>query len=472
MEEKTKKEKQYVVGLGEVLLDRFLNNKGEEIKTKLGGAPTIFAYHAAKSGWDGLVISAIGKDEEGKKIRKELKNHNLKSRLKTIEGKRSGVVDVDNSDCNKPSYKIDRNSACFEMPFTIDDIKIDENDKKEEDKKEFVEIAGHTKAVYFGTLASFCSATTNNKIDGFLNIVPDDCLKIYDVNFRKNSEKDKLYNKRLVGKYVEKCNVLKVNLEELEYIYEKYPSKDPTSTKNPGEMKKCKTIMKHFPNIDYLILTMGEDGSTIFWKDKEHDNRIAFSSLGMPLDVKNTVGAGDALAGAFIGEILRGRPEVHAHRIAVERSAVVCVEGDSMPPINKYDVFISYAHKDKKLVSGYFVNRFKDEQLSSIWIDEQNIKPGDDFPVEIKNAIRDSEVFLFFYSKDSNKSDWVQREIKYALEYKKIIIPVLLDDLEKEPNNENNEMYDELLNNIEYVDCSIFNKLIISIKEKLEIQST
>ena len=59
-------EKKYVVGIGEALLDVFPVANSKKVVKKLGGAPVIFAYHAAQSGWDGMVVSAVGR-EIGKK---------------------------------------------------------------------------------------------------------------------------------------------------------------------------------------------------------------------------------------------------------------------------------------------------------------------------------------------------------------------------------------------------------------------
>lgn len=437
--------KNYVVGIGEALLDCFVDNETKLETRKLGGAPTIFAYHAVQSRWEGMVISAIGNDDEGKTIKDEIeKKHKLKSHLESIEGKDSGVVSVryKNGDRNNPEYTIDPNSAWSEMSYF----------------DELSDIARHTKAVYFGTLASHCGTKTKNTIDSFLKEVSKDGnnLIIYDVNLRTNPEPKKvdLFNDELIIEYMGKCNVLKVNRYELGYICKLIGIKDEES-----ERKKCLEIMNVYKRIKYLIVTMGEDGSSIFWRDKDHNNKIAYSSLGMPLDVENTVGAGDALAGAFIGEILRNKTPEHAHRIAVQRSAIVCEEGDSMPPIIRRDVFISYSRKDKDAVAKHFCHHFKENGLS-VWRDEEEIEHGDELRPEIKQAIRSCEVVVYFSSKDANKSDWVTKEVLYAIKNNKTVIPVKLDDAPI------NETINKSLNDIDQMDYSL-TKLINSIKKHI-----
>lgn len=50
----------YVVGIGEILWDVFPGNR-----EKLGGAPAIFAYHAAQMGFTGMILSTSGDPDEG-----------------------------------------------------------------------------------------------------------------------------------------------------------------------------------------------------------------------------------------------------------------------------------------------------------------------------------------------------------------------------------------------------------------------
>ena len=67
--------KDYIVGLGEILFDCLPDGK------KLGGAPANFAYHVSNFGLEGIAVSAIGKDEDGLRIKKELEPRGLKYHL-------------------------------------------------------------------------------------------------------------------------------------------------------------------------------------------------------------------------------------------------------------------------------------------------------------------------------------------------------------------------------------------------------
>ena len=63
------KMKDYIVGLGEVLFDCLPDGK------KLGGATANFAYHVTQLGLNGIAVSAIGDDEDGKEIVRQLAEH-------------------------------------------------------------------------------------------------------------------------------------------------------------------------------------------------------------------------------------------------------------------------------------------------------------------------------------------------------------------------------------------------------------
>lgn len=427
-------QKQYVVGIGEALLDCFSENN-----RKVGGAPLIFAYHAAQSGLNGMIISAIGEDKEGEEIKSWITNHNLDYSLELIHGKPTGTVIVNKDDPNNPLYTIyPENSAWSYMSYS---------DKLNN-------IAKNTRAVYFGPLASF-KGTSKTAIEQFLSAVDDECLKIFDVNLRFNPNDNKehkipLYDDKVVIDYIDKCNVLKVNYDELKVVCELLHI-------DGNERRQCRKIMEKYVKIKYLIVTIGEEGSTIFWRDKDHNNRIAFSSLGMPVELKNTVGAGDALAGAFIGEILKGKTEVRAHHYAVQRSVIVCEAEESMPHIAQNDIFISYSRKDERIVVDVFCKLFENWGFT-IWRDKERITKGERFDDKIRHAIQNCDVVIYFSSKDANCSQYVTQELKFANENLKTIIPIKLDN--SDFNNEINPI-------LKYIDNLDLNHLISSINKQI-----
>ena len=92
----------------------------------------------------------------------------------------------------------------------------------------------------------------------------------------------------------------------------------------------------------------------------------------------------------------------------------------------KYDVFVSYSRKDSEIVQSV-VDRLKAEGYRC-WMDVTGIESSDEFKRVLVTAIRQSKVILFFSSANSNSTEWTVKEINIAVQMKKPIIPVRLDD--------------------------------------------
>ena len=138
-----------------------------------------------------------------------------------------------------------------------------------------------------------------------------------------------------------------------------------------------------------------------------------------------------------------------------------------------HDVFISYSRKDYVDEQG---NVLPDNILSKIkkalkengisfWFDEEGIYSGDEFASVLTRAIRESSVFLFVSSANSNNSRWTSNEISTALEFKKKIIPFRID------NSPYNDSVMMKIISFDYIDCKdeqkAINKLLRAVKHNL-----
>lgn len=100
------------------------------------------------------------------------------------------------------------------------------------------------------------------------------------------------------------------------------------------------------------------------------------------------------------------------------------------------DVFISYSRKDYKnengiLIEGNVITELKacfEKNNITYWIDEEGIYSGKAFAKVIARNIKRCKIFVFVSSVSSNKSPWTSGEIATAVEYKKTIIPLRIDD--------------------------------------------
>lgn len=90
-------------------------------------------------------------------------------------------------------------------------------------------------------------------------------------------------------------------------------------------------------------------------------------------------------------------------------------------------IFVSYSRLDKDLVFP-FVKRIEQELNTICWIDSEGIESGSQFEEVIVNAIEESEVVLFMLSDSSINSKWTKREVLYAEDEGKRIVPIVVDD--------------------------------------------
>lgn len=284
-----------VVGMGEALWDVLPEGK------KIGGAPANFAYHVSQFGLPSCAVSAVGDDPLGKEIVENFTSKGLNFSLAQVPYP-TGTVQVEIDQAGIPQYDIKENVAWDNIPFT----------------ENLQELAKNTKALCFGSLAqrNIVSRTTINE---FLDAMPkdDDTLVVFDVNLRQG-----FYNQEILCNSMEKCNILKINDEELVIVSRMfgYPGIDLQD--------KCWILLGKY-NLKMLILTCGINGSYVFTPGK-------VSFLPTPkVKVEDTVGAGDSFTAAFIASILKGESVEEAHRKAVETSAFVCTQKGAMPKLPK-----------------------------------------------------------------------------------------------------------------------------------------
>ena len=286
---------EYVIGIGELLWDCFPTYR------RMGGAPANFAYHASQFGFDTLVISAVGKDTDGDALLDELMLHHLDTYIERSELP-TGTVMVDTSNPNDPHYNINTEVAWSAIHYT----------------QELDVIAKNCCAVCFGTLAQYGSVSRNT-IMQLLDNVPQGCYKVYDINLRANPGTP-LYDDKTVINSISKCNVLKVNIEELQYLTSLYSLDEETSVET-----RSKALLEKNPNLKLLVVTMGTDGSWVFTGSESSFEETP------KIDLVDAVGAGDSFTGSFIGSLLKGKTIKEAHQLAVKVSAYVCTQPQGMP---------------------------------------------------------------------------------------------------------------------------------------------
>lgn len=284
-------ENNIIVGMGEALWDVLPEGK------KIGGAPANFAYHVSQFGLESRVVSAIGDDALGNEILDNFAGKNLKGIIEKVPYP-TGTVQVELDANGVPQYEIKENVAWDNIPFTT----------------ELEELARHTKAVCFGSLAQR-NIVSRETIRKFVDAMPsgDDSYRIFDINLRQG-----FYTSDTICQSMRSCNILKINDEELVTVSRLfgYPGIDLEN--------KCWILLAKY-NLKMLILTCGVNGSYVFVPGE-----VSFVETPV-VKVADTVGAGDSFTATFISSILKGKSIKEAHRLAVDVSAYVCTQHGAMP---------------------------------------------------------------------------------------------------------------------------------------------
>ena len=277
-----------IIGIGEILWDIFPEQK------ILGGAPANFAYHASQFGFNGYVVSAIGKDSPGREILDVLAEKKLNFLIESVDYP-TGAVKVTLNTQGIPQYEICESAAWDNIPFT----------------KCTEELALTCSAVCFGSLAQRNEASRKT-IYRFLELVPKNAYRIFDINLRQH-----FYSEEIIHESLLRCNILKINDEEASEIARLF------GFAGMGEREICLHLLKKY-NLEIVVETKGAIGSYVFTVGET-------SYLDTPkVHVADTVGAGDSFTGAFVAALLQGKTMQKAHQLSVETSAYVCTRHGAM----------------------------------------------------------------------------------------------------------------------------------------------
>ena len=116
---------EYIVGIGEILWDMLPEGR------RLGGAPANFAYHVLQFGLNSVAVSAVGRDEAGDAVIRELNalasgdggipRESISSGFRAMLSRvafPTGTVDIRLDPSGVPQYDIRMPAAWDNIPFT------------------------------------------------------------------------------------------------------------------------------------------------------------------------------------------------------------------------------------------------------------------------------------------------------------------------------------------------------------------
>lgn len=284
-----------VIGLGEILWDVFPDG------ARFGGAPANFACSAAGLAGGAARVSmagAVGSDDLGRKAVAEFAARGVDVSAVAILREPTGRVDVTVDKAGHASYVFAPDCAWDGLPWS----------------DSLGGLAAGASAVCYGTLGSR-GATSRATIRRFLAEVPPPALRILDINLRPP-----FWNVEVIQESIALANVVKCNDDEL-----------PVLAGILGLSGGPEAILRQLVDRHALrlaALTRGANGSLLVAADG------ATSDLpGTPIDVVDTVGAGDAFTAAATLGLLAGWPLERLHAHAERVAAFVCTRAGGTPPI-------------------------------------------------------------------------------------------------------------------------------------------
>ena len=268
---------------GEVLFDCF----GE--REVPGGAPLNAAWHLQALGWNPLLISRIGDDDQGRRIIKRMQDWGMDTAgIQHDQSHPTGRVEV-KMDSDTHSFHILENQA-YDFIVAEDACRAAERQQ--------------TGILYHGSLA--LRAASGESLRRLSDEV--DAPIFLDINLRAP-----WWRKDAVLEMIRRATHLKLNDEELALLC-------PASMKNAAPERAAAEMCTDW-KLETLWLTLGAEGA--FYCSAAGD-RLRIPPVEDNLSIVDTVGAGDAFSAALLGGFLKGSEPRETAACAAALAARVC----------------------------------------------------------------------------------------------------------------------------------------------------
>jgi|1048.fasta_scaffold00491_14 fructokinase len=263
---------QSIICFGEMLWDLLPSGKVE------GGAPMNVACHAARLGHPTRMISRVGDDDLGRCLIKFLVSKQVNSQSVQIDPTvGTGTVKVMLDEFGTPSYDI-------VFPSAWDFISI---------KPEDFQHVRSAAAFVFGSLITR-QAESYITLLRYLEVA---AFRVFDVNLRAP-----FYSEETIDVLLKAADMVKMNEQELQII--------AGWNGFEGTVEEQMEALFGLHNWKVLIVTLGSNGAYAHTR-----NGICYER-GLEVDVKDTVGSGDAFLAGFLHAYLEQRPIKSALRYA------------------------------------------------------------------------------------------------------------------------------------------------------------
>lgn len=276
-----------VICFGEILWDNLPTGR------LAGGAPMNVAYHLRKLGIDASLISRIGYDKAGEDLVDFVSSIGIPPKHIQLDYQQqtSEVIGTLGAN-NEMSYDI-------VFPTAWDFI---------EWKEELNKVLTETDIFLFGSLATRNEVTKNT----LMRLLESSKYTAFDVNLRAPH-----YSQKAIEELLYKADLVKVNENEIVILGDWF-------TTFKSEEDQAKALLEKF-NVNELIITKGGEGSAYYSADQ------ILHQKSHKIEVKDTVGSGDAFLAGFLAEKLKGNTVDNAFKFANTLGAFIATKAGACP---------------------------------------------------------------------------------------------------------------------------------------------
>lgn len=283
------------VAFGEVLWDVFSDQK------KIGGAPLNVALRMKSLGAEVTMISSVGNDQDGQEIISEVKSLGLDTdTIMQSEEFPTGLVKVTLDKQGAASYEI-------AYPSAWDKIVLDDKAR---------DSVADADVLIYGSLVGRDEISRNALVE----LLAMDVYKVFDVNLRKPH-----YSYEILEQFMKPADCIKFNDNEIIEI--------AAALQSPFKsLEENMQFIAEKTNAASICVTKGKDGALLWWKGKVYNN------AGYPVEVADTVGAGDSFLASLITLLLTGKAPQEALDYACAIGALVAQSHGANPEIASSEI--------------------------------------------------------------------------------------------------------------------------------------
>ena len=265
-----------------------------------GGAPMNVTYHLHKLQKNPALITRIGDDEKGKELTEIFSSKGVCNDFFQLDQQHeTGKVYANMNDHHEVVYDIVK-------PVAWDFISWNATLQQAVSESEYF---------IFGSLAARNDVSRNT----LFQLLESANKKVLDINLRVPH-----FNRKIIEELISKADFLKLNLAELELISSWYFMDEDLKD-------SAKALMNKF-HLTKMVVTLGAEGAILFWEGQQYQHN------GYKVNVKDTIGSGDAFLAAFISKWMENSSPQNALQFASGLGAFIAGKTGGCPDYQMSEV--------------------------------------------------------------------------------------------------------------------------------------